>query len=180
MKPKKGKKLYSRPVRSKDEIESVFDRLMGSETETGFEVFSDRVIELAYEPLNVGEMDDPDAIALVRGQCGDRMAVSIKIEEGKIGVIRFLTDGCGATVACGSAVTELAKGKTPWDARKIYPQHVIRFLDGLPDSHLHCAALSVQALRHALDKLEGEQSGTNRRKPSAIKDKDLRGRGVKD
>jgi nitrogen fixation NifU-like protein len=134
---------------------------MGSKTEDGFEVYSERVIQLAYEPLNIGRIEDPDAITLVKGQCGDRMSISIKMKEGKIDVIRFLTDGCGATVACGSAVTELAKGKTPWNARKIHPQTIIQYLDGLPPSHLHCAALAVQALRQTLDQLEDEPSGAS-------------------
>ncbi len=151
---KKKKKIYYRPAHAKNEVEAVFDKLIDTSTRDSFEVYSDKVIELAYEPLNVGEMDDPDAIALVQGECGDRMTISIKIKDGRIDTIRFLTDGCGATLACGSAVTEIAKGRSIWEARKIHPQTVIQFLDGLPDSHLHCATLAVQALRRTLDKLE--------------------------
>jgi len=62
----------------------------------------------------------------------------------------FLTDGCGATLACGSVVTELVRGKSGYEALKITVQDVIGYLDGLPASHVHCAVLAVQALHDAI------------------------------
>jgi nitrogen fixation NifU-like protein len=133
-----------------ENFEKVFDRIQKLFMGKASELYSDKALTLAFDPLNVGEIENPDGFAKVKGECGDSMQVQLKLAGGNICEARFLTDGCGATLACGSAVTELTKGRTPWDARKIYPQTVVRYLDGLPASHMHCAVLAVQALREAL------------------------------
>lgn len=117
------------------------------------ETWSEKAMQLAHHPLNLGEMTPYDGVALVHGPCGDRMAIWIRMENRRIADITFVTDGCGATLAAGSAVTELAKNCTPFKARSITPQAVIQFCDGLPPSHTHCAFLAVQTLTKALDAL---------------------------
>jgi len=117
------------------------------------ETWSEKALALAQAPVNLGEMKDHDGVSLVRGPCGDRMAIWIKLEGRVIDEISFLTDGCGATLAAGSAVTELARGCTAFKARSITPQAVIAFCEGLPASHTHCAFLAVQTLNKALDSL---------------------------
>ncbi len=118
------------------------------------EPYSDKVLELAYEPIHVGELEDPDGFGYVKGSCGDEMRIYLELEGGKIKEAVFLSNGCGATLACGSAVTELAKSRTPHEASKIHTQQVVRYLGGLPSSHLHRAVLAVQALQKALESLE--------------------------
>lgn len=142
-----------------DKTENIFDNLQQLWMGNASERYSDKVLELAYEPRNVGEIENPDGIGFAKGSCGDRMSIFLKVTDDVITDIRFLTDGCGATLACGSAVTMLAKDRTPFEAEKIYPQTVIRFLDGLPASHLHCAALAVQTLRKALTSLSESKDG---------------------
>jgi nitrogen fixation NifU-like protein len=137
-----------------ENFEKVISKIQSYIMGKASEIYSDRVLELAYDPLNVGEIENPDGAASVIGECGDRMLVHLKLSCGKITEARFLTTGCGATVACGSAVTELAKGKTPYEASKIYPQTIVRYLDGLPASHMHCAVLAVQTIRQALKSIE--------------------------
>ncbi len=140
-----------------DDFEKLFQNIQRMIMGKASETYSNKVMTLAYEPLNVGEIDQPDGAAKVTGECGDSMQIHLRIAGETINKARFLTDGCGATLACGSAVTELAKGKTPWEASKIYPQTVVRYLDGLPASHLHCAVLSVQALREALNSINSKK-----------------------
>ena len=137
-----------------DNFEKVFENIQKYIVGNTSEPYSDKVLTLAYEPLNVGEIENPDGIARVTGECGDSMKIYLKITGDTISEARFLTDGCGATLACGSAVTELVRGRTPWEAIKIYPQTVIQYLDGLPTSHMHCAVLAVQALKEALKSLK--------------------------
>jgi len=139
--------------KTNDTEKSVFDKFQALWMGSASEVYSDKVLELSYEPQNVGEINNPDAVGFARGSCGDRMSIFLKLENGFIADIKFLTDGCGATLACGSAVTLLAKKRTPFEATKIYPQHIVRYLDGLPSSHLHCAVLAVQTLKKALENL---------------------------
>ena len=133
-----------------EEIEEIFEKLECYFMGEASEPYSDKVLALAYDPLNVGEIENADSFGYAKGTCGDEITIFLKIENGKICNAKFLTDGCGATLACGSSITELVKGKTVWQAKKIYPQDIINYLGGLPASHLHCAVLAVQALREAL------------------------------
>jgi len=135
------------------ELDNVFSNLQQYLMGEASEAFSDKVMEYAYDPVNVGEIKNPDVRASVKGDCGDAYTMFLKIKGQTIDEIRFLVDGCGASLACGCAITELARGITPYEAGKITPQAVIQFLDGLPASHLHCAVLAVQTLQKALDDL---------------------------
>lgn len=114
------------------------------------EPFSEKVVELAYEPRNVGEMENPDGFARITGSCGDTMQIGLKFNNSIISEIKFLTDGCAATIACGSGITLLAKNKTPEQARKITASDLLDFLEGLPESHAHCAKLAIKTFYKAL------------------------------
>jgi nitrogen fixation protein NifU and related proteins len=64
--------------------------------------------------------------------------------------IGHIPRGCDYTVACASAVTDLAKGKTVDEALLLQPEDVERELGGLPEDHHHCARLAVNTLGEAI------------------------------
>ena len=70
--------------------------------------------------------------------------------EGIIIQASFYTDGCGASIASGSMVTEMAKGKNITEAQKIGQQNVLDTLGGLPDESEHCALLAANTLKEAV------------------------------
>jgi nitrogen fixation NifU-like protein len=139
---------------NKNEVDHIFQKLQHYMMGEASEPYSDKVLTYAYDPINIGEIKNPDGQGLVKGDCGDSIVIYIMLKKQKIDRVQFLVDGCSASVACGCAVTELAKGKSPYEALKITPQEVIQFLDGLPASHMHCAVLAIQALQKALDDLK--------------------------
>ena len=67
---------------------------------------------------------------------------------------KFQTFGCGAAVATSSIVTELIKGKTVKEAKKLTPGKVDRSLGNLPIMKKHCARLAIDALKKAIDDYE--------------------------
>ena len=136
---------------NKKEIDQIFNNLQHYMMGESSEPYSDKVITYAYDPVNIGEIKNPDGKGFVKGDCGDSIIIYLKLKESKISKACFLVEGCGASVASGCGVTELAKGKTPYDASKITPQEVIRYLDGMPASHVHCVVMAVQALQKALN-----------------------------
>ena len=133
--------------------DKVFENLQSYWMGESSEPYSEKALTLAYEPLHVGEIDSPDTVGSITGECGDTMHIYLKLHAGKIHEATFLADGCGATLACGSAVTDLVLGKTPGEAAGIAPQAVVQYLDGLPASHLHCSVLAVRTLKDALKNL---------------------------
>jgi nitrogen fixation NifU-like protein len=118
--------------------------------------YSAKVLEQAYNPKNMGRMPNPDAFAAVRGWCGDTMVIYLRLEGDRIDEARFMTDGCGPTVACGSMLTTVARGLLLDEALKISADDLIAALDGLPDENAHCATLAVSTLREAIAHRQGE------------------------
>jgi nitrogen fixation NifU-like protein len=113
-------------------------------------VYTEIVIDHAQNPRNLGQIPDADGSASVVGSCGDTMEICIRVRNDKILNATFFTDGCGTTIAAGSMVTELAKGKNVSDAFKITQQDVLNVLGGLPEESQHCALLASDTLRAAI------------------------------
>ncbi len=119
-----------------------------SEVNSGF---SEIVLDHAMNPRNVGRLENEDGFAAFTGPCGDTMMISIEVSSGIIREARFWTDGCGTSIASGSMVTELAKGKALDDAKLIGQAGVLEALKGLPEESEHCALLAATTLHMAVD-----------------------------
>ena len=102
-------------------------------------------------PRNAGELADADAAAeLTNPACGDRLRLTLRIDDGRIRAARFLAYGCPPTIACGSALTEMLEGITTEEAASLTRQQLIKSLDGLPARKTHAAALAIETLHAAL------------------------------
>jgi nitrogen fixation protein NifU and related proteins len=114
--------------------------------------YSDTVMDHFLNPRNVGEIEDPDGVGEVGNPvCGDMMTFQIKVEDGRLSDVKFKTFGCGAAIAVSSMVSEMAKGMTLDEARRISRDDVAAELGGLPKNKMHCSNLGADALREAID-----------------------------
>jgi len=113
-------------------------------------VYSETTIDHAMNPRNVGEMADADGFAKLTGSCGDTIEIWLKVKNGTVADATFMTDGCGTSIASGSIVTEMAKGKSVDELRNISQRDVLSALDGLPEESEHCALLAVDTLKEAV------------------------------
>lgn len=120
------------------------------------EGYSERFKKEFLSPENIGKIEDPDCHVSITGVCGDTIEMSLSIKNGRISDIKFMTDGCGATISCASYVTRTAKGKSIKEALLITPDNVDKYFEGLPDEHKHCAKLAVMTLRAALEQDVGK------------------------
>jgi len=112
--------------------------------------FSKTVIDEFRNPSNFGLIKDPDAVGVIKGPCGDTMKIMLKIENGILVDVRFWTDGCGTSIACGSMLTKMIKGKTFDEISTVTSEKLNDDLDGLPENHVHCTVLAVNTLRKAI------------------------------
>ncbi len=118
--------------------------------------YSKKVLQIFQNPENYGKLKNADGIGKAGNVvCGDVMAIYIKVDKNKqkkdvISDIKFETFGCVAAIATSSIVTTLAKGKTLEAALKIGRQDVIKDLNGLPPTKVHCSLLSTDALFMAI------------------------------
>ena len=118
--------------------------------------YSKKVMDNFLHPKNMGEMKNPDGVGKIGNPvCGDIMWVYIKIGKDKknkeiIKDIKFKTFGCTAAIATSSMITQLAKGKTLEQAKKITRDDVAESLKGLPPIKMHCSNLASDALKRAI------------------------------
>ena len=131
-------------------------------------IYSEKVMEHFMNPRNVGEIENPDGVGEEGNPvCGDMMTFYIKVDNNHLSDVKFKTFGCGAAIAVSSIVSEMAKGKTLEEARKITPALVAEELEGLPKNKYHCSNLGAQALNKAIDdylKKQGKQAKSKRRR----------------
>ena len=113
-------------------------------------VYTEIAIDHALDPRNMGNMGDADGVGKVTGPCGDTMEIWLRVEGNTVVAASFSTDGCSATLASGSMLTELVKGKSILQALGISQQYVLDALGGLPDDNRHCALLAVNTLKEAI------------------------------
>ncbi len=133
-----------------EEIDSLQAELQEAVLAEARKIYSKTVIDYAMNPRNVGEISGADGHGLIAGSCGDTMEIWLRVRGGNIEEARFWTDGCSTSIASGGMVTDMAKGKSILEARKISQQDVLKALDGLPPDSEHCAKLAADTLKEAI------------------------------
>ncbi|MCK4575408.1 iron-sulfur cluster assembly scaffold protein [candidate division WOR-3 bacterium] len=119
--------------------------------------YSEKVLEYFKHPKNVGKIENPDAKAKEGSPaCGDMVTLYLKVDEKtkRITDIKFESFGCASNIATGSIITELAKGKTLEEAKKITWKDASEELGGLPPVKVHCSVLAVDVLKAAIEDYE--------------------------
>ncbi|HLJ30193.1 MAG TPA: iron-sulfur cluster assembly scaffold protein [Candidatus Angelobacter sp.] len=116
--------------------------------------YSDKVLDHFQNPRNVGELAGADAHARVENPvCGDIMDLAVKLSGERIEEVRYRIRGCVASIAAGSCLTELIKGRSLSETRSLKRDQLVQALDGLPNASLHASHLAMDALAAVLGKL---------------------------
>ncbi|HUU69478.1 MAG TPA: Fe-S cluster assembly scaffold protein NifU [Planctomycetota bacterium] len=132
--------------------------------------YSEKVMEHFMEPHNVGELADANGVGTVGNPvCGDIMKLYIKVENNVIVDAKFKTLGCGAAIASSSILTDMIKGKTLEEVKKVSNDAVAEALGGLPARKRHCSVLAEEALQSALEDYYKRQNNPNAASPTGHK-----------
>jgi NifU-like protein involved in Fe-S cluster formation len=114
-------------------------------------MYSPQVLDHFQDPRNPGEVARPDATAqLDNPACGDILKLTLRVTDGRIAEIRFLAKGCVPAIACGSALTELVRGRTVIQARRLTRDELVQAVGGLPEASTHASHLAMDTLAKAL------------------------------
>ena len=120
-------------------------------------MYHSRVIQHFENPKNVGSFPKSETnvgTGLVGSPaCGDVMKLQIKVVNGIITHALFKTFGCGSAISASSYVTELLKGASLEDAKKISNKTIAKHLS-LPPVKLHCSMLAEDAVAMAIKDYE--------------------------
>jgi nitrogen fixation NifU-like protein len=114
-------------------------------------MYSAELLDHFEHPRNSGELPGADFhVQIENPACGDILELSAKIQDGQIGEIRFRAKGCVPAMACASAMTQLAEGKSVQQAREIGKKDIVRAVGCLPPASGHAAQLAWDALQAVL------------------------------
>jgi nitrogen fixation NifU-like protein len=127
------------------------------------EGYSDIVLDHFERPRNNGELDDANAVGFMTNPvCGDTLLLMLRVSDGRIEAARWQSDGCVASIAASSLLSELVLGKSIAEAESITREAIVEALGGLPLSKLHSSVLAADALHQALaDWKTKEAAGLN-------------------
>jgi nitrogen fixation NifU-like protein len=117
-------------------------------------MYSPQLLDHFENPRNAGDLPAPDVTVQVENPaCGDILKLTLKIADGRISEIGFRAKGCVPAIACGSALTELVKGRSLAETSNLSREELVQRVGGLPEASSHASYLAMDALAAALRKL---------------------------
>jgi nitrogen fixation NifU-like protein len=109
---------------------------------------SPALIDHFRNPRNVGELPPPAVLVEVSNPiCGDILRLTVLVIDGRIGEVRFKVRGCTASIASGSALTELIAGRNRQELASLTAADVEQAVGGLSNESKHAAGLCLDAVR---------------------------------
>lgn len=119
------------------------------ESTSGF--YNKTVLDHFRNPRNVGVIENADAVGHFGNPSFSIAAdLYLSVKDGVVTEAKSKSFGCGATIASGSVVTEMVKGKKLEEIAGITAEDVDKALGGLPESKSHCATLGAELIHAAL------------------------------
>jgi nitrogen fixation protein NifU and related proteins len=109
---------------------------------------SEKLLDHFENPRNVGELPAPAlTVEVSNPACGDILRLSARVEDGRAAEVRYQVRGCTASIACGSALTELAAGRSAEELDALTPAQVEEAVGGLINESKHAAVLCRDGAR---------------------------------
>jgi nitrogen fixation protein NifU and related proteins len=114
-------------------------------------MYSERLLDHFQNPRNVGELPAPAiTLEVSNPACGDILRLSVRIEQGRVVEARYKVRGCTASIAAGSALTELVLGKTRAEVAQINATAIENAIGGLAAESKHAAVLGADSIKSLL------------------------------
>lgn len=115
------------------------------------EIYSEIALDHFRNPRNAGTMRDADGFGSVENPAsGAVVSLQLKVVDERVVRAMFQAQGCTATIAAASILTEMVAGLPVAAAAAVTRADVEAGLGGLPPTRRHAAALARDAVRAAL------------------------------
>jgi nitrogen fixation protein NifU and related proteins len=113
-------------------------------------IYSEIILDYYRHPRNKGSLAHAQIHARdTNPLCGDVVEMQLELDEkNTVKDVKFNGQGCAISQASASMLTELVKGKTVDEARKISKEDILSLIGGqLTAVRLKCALLSLKVLK---------------------------------
>jgi nitrogen fixation protein NifU and related proteins len=114
-------------------------------------MYSDQLLDHFKNPRNVGELAPPASVVEVSNPaCGDILRLSVRFENARVVAAAYKVRGCTASIAAGSALTELLQGRTRHELAVLSSAEIEAAVGGLTTESKHAAVLCRDAVKALL------------------------------
>lgn len=116
------------------------------------DLFREHVLDHYRHPRNRGTLEHPDiTYEDANPLCGDRMRIDVRLEDGRIGAVRFSGQGCSISQAAASMLCEAVEGKPVEEVRGLTRDDMLDMLGiELGPVRLKCGLLALKTLKAGL------------------------------
>lgn len=131
-------------------LDEFIDNLQNEIFEDAKKALGEKGFHRWRNPRFNGKMENPDAYARLKGECGDTMEIYLRFENNRVSDASYFTDGCASSAVSGSFAAELTLGKDPDELTDITAETVLNTIGRLPEEDQHCATLAARTVQEAL------------------------------
>ena len=116
------------------------------------DLYRQYILDHFRDPRNHGSIEHPDIHAAdTNPLCGDRIAIDLAVQDGRVAEVRFSGRGCAISQASASMLTEKIEGATLDELRAITPQGVLEMLGvEIGPARQRCALLALRVLHEGI------------------------------
>ncbi len=120
------------------------------------DIYAENMIRHYESPHNTGRIASPDASAHEENPtCGDEITVYMLVKGIKIEDVKFEGAGCAISMGSASMLTDYIKGRNTEELKRMDKDGLFSIIGITPGpARLHCATLSLKALKKALFLME--------------------------
>ena len=125
------------------------------------QLYREELLEVFRNPRNRGEITKPDLEArAINPLCGDEVRLQIRLDsKGAVEKAVFEGNGCAISQASASLLAAHIEGKRLSEIKKIGISDLLELVGINPTpARLKCALLSLEVLKEAIKKSNGEKS----------------------
>ena len=126
-------------------------------------IYSEIILDYYRYPRNKGHLPDPQIKAKDSNPlCGDVVEIQLELNsDNNVKDVRFNGQGCAISQASASMLTEMVKGKSLDEVRKISKEDIFSLIGGqLSAARVKCALLSLKVLKTGLYTYLGALDGS--------------------
>jgi len=121
--------------------------------------YSEKAVNYYIETPHLGIIENADQVSEMTGTCGDTIKVYLKIENDRIGDVKYQIMACPGSISAAMAAGDLVRGRTVGEALALNDGDVFNYLEEIPVKKHHCIQLAVKALIGAIQTYRDDNNG---------------------